>query len=118
MTERTRELWIDDETIALYADAAKDWNPVHFDDDFARARGLQGRIAHGMIAGSALNALLTTTIGERWMSAGELSLRFIRPCPPGQRITAFADEVEAGVYTVGVRDADGELIIVGEARAK
>ena len=37
------------ETLVRYAGASGDFNPIHYSDHFARALGLDGCIAHGML---------------------------------------------------------------------
>lgn len=38
------------EQLKLYSDVSGDFNPIHLDDEAARAAGLTGVIAHGMIS--------------------------------------------------------------------
>ena len=37
------------ETAVRYAGASGDFNPIHYSDFYARALGLEGCIAHGML---------------------------------------------------------------------
>lgn len=112
----TRSLQVTDEVISTYADAALDWNPIHFDDQFAQLRGLDSRIAHGMISGSLISALMTDLRGEDWLQHGELTLKFIKPCAPNQRVSASAAETEEpGVYKVTATDESGAALIAGTA---
>ena len=46
-------------TLALYADASGDQNPIHIDLDFAKKVGLPNVIAHGMLIMSYLAQSLT-----------------------------------------------------------
>ena len=36
--------------LVKYAGASGDYNPIHYDDEAARAGGLEGVIAHGMLS--------------------------------------------------------------------
>lgn len=48
----TEQLTITSTHIQKFADFSGDFNPVHFDDEAAKAQGFKGRIAHGMVAAS------------------------------------------------------------------
>lgn len=49
---------IDSDQVKCYSEASLDFNPIHLDEDFAKAAGLEGRIAHGMLSmGLASKAL-------------------------------------------------------------
>ena len=50
--------------IKTYADASGDQNPLHQDDDFARAVGFPGIIAHGMLTMGELAHCLTDWLGD------------------------------------------------------
>jgi acyl dehydratase len=50
--------------IKTYADASGDQNPLHQDDDFARAVGFPGIIAHGMLTMGELANCLTDWLGD------------------------------------------------------
>lgn len=46
-------------TLALYAGASGDHNPIHIDLDFAKAAGLEDVFAHGMLSMAYLGRMLT-----------------------------------------------------------
>jgi acyl dehydratase len=50
--------------IKTYADASGDQNPLHQDDDFARAVGFPSVIAHGMLTMGELAHCLTDWLGD------------------------------------------------------
>ena len=51
--------------LVMWAGAVGDYNPIHYDKDFAQSRGLSGVIVHGQLAGSFLGQLITDWIGAR-----------------------------------------------------
>jgi acyl dehydratase len=52
------------EDVRSYADASGDRNPLHLDDDAARAAGFSGVIAHGMFTMGHLASCLTAWAGD------------------------------------------------------
>jgi len=69
------------ETMA-FADISRDYNPVHFDDRFAKAEDFHGRICHGLLVASLL-----TEIGGQigWLASG-MNFRFKKPVYFGDTI--------------------------------
>ena len=57
----TEELTITSAHIQKFADFSGDFNPVHFDDEAARAQGFKGRIAHGMVAASHFSKIFASS---------------------------------------------------------
>lgn len=83
------------EQLVRYAGASGDFNPIHWDADFARAAGYPGPIAHGML-GMALMAraciewaaLLGASPPEA--AVARLSARFRSVTFPGDTLTITA----------------------------
>ena len=46
-------------TLALYAGASGDHNPIHIDSDFAKSAGMPDVFAHGMLSMAYLGRMLT-----------------------------------------------------------
>ena len=51
--------------LVMWAGASGDYNPIHYDKDFAQSRGISGVIVHGQLLGSFLGQLMTDWIGEQ-----------------------------------------------------
>ncbi len=51
--------------LVMWAGASGDYNPIHYDKDFAQSQGLPGAIVHGPLAGCFLGQLITDWIGEQ-----------------------------------------------------
>lgn len=66
--------------VSDFADAAADHNPLHLDDDFARAAGQPEAIVHGMLTLSRVVELALANLGETAL-AESLDVRFARPLP-------------------------------------
>ena len=85
---RSRTKTITDRDIELFAEVSTDHNPVHLDDDYAKATMFKGRIAHGMLTA----ALISAVIGEELPGHGTIymgqSLKFLAPVRPGDVATA------------------------------
>lgn len=79
-------------TLALYAGASGDHNPIHVDIDFARKAGLDDVFAHGMLSMAELARVVTDWAGlERVVS---LSTRFLAITPVGATVTCRGEVVE------------------------
>ncbi|HEX9038106.1 MAG TPA: MaoC family dehydratase N-terminal domain-containing protein [Ktedonobacterales bacterium] len=110
------------EQINAYADVSGDHNPIHLDPATARAVGLDGTIAHGMLSMAFLGELLTGWLATQparggWVS--RLRVRFQAMVSPGDTITC--DGV-LGALTDGVQKLDlwinnqrGERVTTGDA---
>jgi acyl dehydratase len=85
------------EDIDRFADLTGERHPVHMDEDFARAAGFPGRIAHGLF-GLALIEGLKAGLGcfERSVvaSLGWREIRFHAPLCPGDVVHLELDLVE------------------------
>ena len=58
-----------------FADISKDYNPVHFDERFAKAKNFEGTLCHGLLVAS----LLTAVGGQLgWLASG-MNLKFRKP---------------------------------------
>ena len=51
--------------LVMWAGASGDYNPIHYDKDFAQSKGLPGVIVHGQLVASFLGQLVTDWIGEQ-----------------------------------------------------
>ena len=92
------------EHINLYAEASKDFNPIHIDPEFARRAGLDGTIAHGMLILAYISEFMTGNFGQAWFTGGSLSARFKAPARPDDTITV------SGKVTGVQREKGGVLI--------
>jgi 3-hydroxybutyryl-CoA dehydratase len=61
--------------VIRFADISRDYNPVHFDERFAKVKNFERRICHGLLV-----ATLITEIGGQigWLASG-MNFRFIKP---------------------------------------
>jgi acyl dehydratase len=78
---------ITQEQINLYAQASRDFNPIHLDPKFAEKAGLGGTIAHGMLILAYISEYMTANFGRSWWQSGKINARFKAPAHPGDTIT-------------------------------
>lgn len=95
-------------TLALFAGASGDHNPIHIDSDAAREVGLPDVIGHGMLTMSWLGRLLTSWAPQRDLR--EFGVRFTAITRVGERITC------AGRVTKKL-ERDGEKLVQIEVKA-
>ena len=108
-------------TLALYAGASGDHNPMHIDIDFARAAGMPDVFAHGMLSMAWLGRLLTQWAPQRDLR--EFSVRFTAMTHVGERIVCTGRVTEKlerdgeRLVRVAVATANeaGEVKLTGEA---
>ena len=51
--------------LVMWAGASGDYNPIHYDKDFAMSRGLPGVVVQGQLVGNFLGQLVTDWMGEQ-----------------------------------------------------
>lgn len=88
-------------TLALFAGASGDTNPIHIDIDFARSAGLDDVFAHGMLSMAYLGRLLTAHLAQEDIRS--FDVRFVAVTPLHARPTCEA-------RVVSVDQIDGEQI--------
>jgi acyl dehydratase len=71
--------------LVMYAGASGDFNPLHTDDDFAKAVGMPGVIAHGMLIMGFVGQAITDWIPRKNLK--KLGVRFAGMTYPGETIT-------------------------------
>lgn len=109
-------------TLALYAGASGDHNPIHIDLDFARNAGMDDVFAHGMLSMAQLGRLVSNWAGQDRMRA--LSTRFTAITPVDATIactgTVMDRHEEHGRVLLTVKLAahidDGTQTLRGEAK--
>ncbi len=114
---------ITDEAVRAFAAVSGDHNPVHLDDDFARKTLFRGRVAHGMLLGAHIYAVL----GEQLPGPGAIyqsqSLHFEQPVRIGAEVkvrvevkaidAATRRAILSTVCTVGDQVvAGGEAVVI------
>ncbi|MCJ7510567.1 MAG: MaoC family dehydratase [Dehalococcoidia bacterium] len=110
------------EKIDRYARASGDFNPIHVDAAFAAQTPFGGTIAHGMLLLAYLSEMLTSAVGQAWLSGGRLKVRFKGAARPGDVVTAQGRvqrvEGERGVCSVECLNQEGDVLIAGQAEVK
>ena len=99
---------IDRTTLALFAGASNDHNPIHINLDLARRAGMPDVFAQGMLSMAYLGRLLTAWVDQRRIR--QFNARFTGITHLGHRITCTAKVVE-------VLEVSGELRAKLEIRA-
>ena len=116
---KTRE--ITDELIRAFADVSGDRNPIHLDDEFAAGTRFRKRIAHGMLSGAFISAVLGYEFKERRIVYLSQTMRFLAPTFIGDTITTTAVvkaiREERGIVTLDTActNQDGTVTVSGEA---
>ena len=79
--------YIDRAMLKAYADASGDQNPIHQNEDFAKAVGLPNVIAHGMLTMALVGKYVTDFAGGS-QNVNQFSGRFMKPVivPADQKV--------------------------------
>ena len=104
-------------TLALFAGASGDHNPIHIDLDVARSAGLDDVFAHGMLSMAYLGRLLTGWVPQERIRSFQVRFTAITPVHGRPTCTGRVTSVQDGVATleVAVTLADGTVTLTGDA---
>ena len=111
---------VTDAVIQAFAEVSSDSNPVHLDQAYAEGTMFKGRIAHGMLSGAYVSAVIGMQLpgpGTIYLSQ---SLRFRRPVRLGDvvdvRVTVEALDPARGEVTLStICEVAGKRVVEGEA---
>ena len=117
----SNERTVTDELIRAFADVSGDYNPIHLDEDFAKSTRFGRRIAHGMLSGAFVSAVLGNEFKEQKIVYLSQTMRFVAPVFLDDTITTTgvvkAIREEKGIVTLETvcRNQDGNITMNGEA---
>lgn len=113
---------ITDEVIRAFAEFSGDYNPIHLDDEYAAKTRFGRRIAHGMISGALISAVLGNEFGEKEIVFLSQELKFVKPVFVDDTVTATAtvrdirrDKPVVTIETVCTNQRD-EKVVTGEGK--
>ena len=112
-----RSVTLDQATLIRYAGISEDFNPLHWDADFAAAVSPTGGvIAHGMLSMGMLSGVLTDWLGDAGR-VRSMACQFKAPCPVGVTVVLGGEvidvDTDAGEATVRIwaRTTDGAKVV-------
>lgn len=89
-------------TLALYAGASGDHNPIHIDLDFAQKAGMDDVFAHGMLSMAQLGRLVSNFAGQDKIR--HLDTRFTALTPVGATVDCTGEVTDR-------REENGETLL-------
>jgi len=104
-------------TLALFAGASGDHNPIHIDVDVARSVGLDDVFAHGMLSMAYLGRLLTGWAPQERLRSVQVRFTAITPVHGQPTCTGTVVSITDGLAKVklAVTLADGTVTLAGDA---
>ncbi len=112
---------VTEDDIKTFGELSGDYNPLHFNEEWAKTTMFGGRIAHGILTASYVSAAIGMHLpgpGTIYMSQ---SMRFLGPVRIGDTITAkvevisLNDEKERVTLKTTCTNQKGKVILDGEA---
>lgn len=112
---------ITDAVVRTFAELSGDFNPIHLDEEFAKTTQFGKRIAHGMISGALISAVLGYEFKQRKVVYLSQTLKFTAPVFLDDTVTATATVInireDKPIVTLETicTNQSGEMVVKGEA---
>ncbi len=112
---------VTDELVREFAELSGDHNPLHLDEEYAKTTRFGRRIAHGMLSGAFISAVLGTEFKEKKILYLSQTMKFTAPVFIGDTITTTATitniREEKGIVIIDTvcSKQDGEITLKGES---
>ncbi len=103
---------VDQPAIDAYARITRDFNPIHLDPVFAATTPMHGIIAHGTMSLGLIWQMIARNLGTP-AAAARMTVRFVSPVRPGDRIVAGGAEACDGRHSIWVKNQKDEFVIHG-----
>jgi 3-hydroxybutyryl-CoA dehydratase len=107
--------------IYLYAGVTGDFNPAHINEVYAGKTFFKSRIAHGMLSGGFISAVIANLLPGPGTIYMRQELNFLAPVRIGDTITAKVEIIDINAEKNRIRlkttcvIQDGTLVVDGEA---
>ncbi len=117
----SRSRLVNDELVRKFAEVSGDYNPIHLDEEFAANTRFGRRIAHGMLSGAFISAVLGDEFKERKIVYLSQTMRFTAPVFLGDTVTTTATvthiRADKGIVTLETvcTNQNGDTLVKGEA---
>jgi 3-hydroxybutyryl-CoA dehydratase len=118
----TTERLVTDELIRQFAEVSGDYNPIHLDEEYAKQTRFGKRIAHGMLSGAFISAVLGNELKNMKVVYLSQTLKFTAPVYIGDTVTTTAtvtnireDKPIVTSETV-CTNQNGEILVTGESK--
>lgn len=112
---------ITDEDVRRFAEISMDRNPIHLDEEAAKASIFGRRVAHGILAAGLISAVIGTQLpGKDTIYLGQ-NLKFTAPVYLGDEITAQVtvvdkrDDKHIITLKTEIENQDGKIVVDGTA---
>jgi 3-hydroxybutyryl-CoA dehydratase len=112
---------VTDELVRKFAEVSGDYNPIHLDEEFAKNTRFGRRIAHGMLSGAFISAVLGYEFKERKIVYLSQTMKFTAPVYLEDTVTATATisniREDKGIVMLETTctNQNGETLVKGEA---
>lgn len=113
-----QEYSVSDSDVQKFGEISGDFNPAHFNEEYAKGTNFKTRIAHGMISVAKFSGIFGMDmpgLGAIW---GGQTVKFLAPVQLNQPYTAVAVVKEKGeksiIFSCWVEDKEGKHVLEGE----
>ncbi|HEX3102348.1 MAG TPA: MaoC family dehydratase [Pyrinomonadaceae bacterium] len=112
---------VTDELIRKFAEVSGDFNPIHLDEEFAKSTRFGKRIAHGMLSGAFISAVLGNEFKDLKTIYLSQTMKFTAPVFINDTVTASGTIInireDKNIVTLETvcTNQDGVTLIKGEA---
>ena len=113
---------VTDKLIRAFAEVSGDYNPIHLDEEFAKNTRFGKRIAHGMLSGAFISAVLGNEFKDMKIIYLSQTMRFTAPVFIGDTVTTTATitniREDKNIVTCETvcTNQNGETLVTGESK--
>ena len=113
---------VTDDLIRAFAELSGDYNPIHLDEEFAKTTRFGKRIAHGMLSGAFISALMGNEFKDLKVIYLSQTLKFTAPVFIGDTVTTTGTVInireDKGIVTCETicTNQNGEMLVTGESK--
>ena len=113
------EKTVTERDIQAFGEATGDFNPVHFDEEYARTTLFRGRVAHGVLSIGFISAVIGTRLPGEGTIFVSASIDFKGPVRIGDTVVTTCTVKEIRERRQVVLDCactvEGKIVVTGEA---